>query len=287
MAKRFRETELWTKKWYRKLGSQGRDLWNYLHDNCNFAGILEMDCEVISLYLGFEVTPAKIKEVLRGKFLPISEETVFLPAFVLFQYGELSETSKPHKAVVKKLKAEGVWEEYVKRYLTLSDISDTVNEGLDNSSEKDPKGYLTLKDKDQDQEKDQVQDQDQDSQVFDAAESQKTAELLEGIRKPDDLIGFWNSTFAPKGYPYAPFTLGDSYTKKFFKINKRLLENRSSWKEYLTKIDSSKFLTTLKDGGKPAIVWVLEEANFDEVYAGKYNNRVDRIDAALDKLELN
>jgi hypothetical protein len=121
MAKRFTDTDKWKMAWFRKLGSQGRDLWNYLHDNCDASGFLELDLERMSFELGFQVTVEGIKSVLNGKFYFAAPDRIFLPAFIEFQYGELSEDCKPHLSVIKKLKKERVWEGYAKGYLTLKD----------------------------------------------------------------------------------------------------------------------------------------------------------------------
>ena len=45
MAKRFVDTGRWGKVWFRKLGSQGRDVWNFITDNCDAAGVWEIDLE--------------------------------------------------------------------------------------------------------------------------------------------------------------------------------------------------------------------------------------------------
>lgn len=135
MAKRFTDTDKWKKAWFRKLGSQGRDLWSYLHDNCDFAGFFEIDCGRISFELGFEVTLNLIGEVLNGRWEIITPDSIFLPAFIDFQYGVLNESVKPHQSVIRKMKSKGVWEQYAK-------------------------GYLTPKDKDKDKDKDKEQDKE-------------------------------------------------------------------------------------------------------------------------------
>jgi hypothetical protein len=150
LAKRFTDTEKWNRPWYRKLGANGRDLWNYLHENCDHAGFFDIDCEKLSFILGFEVTRQMINTVLRGKFLTVGSDRIFLFAFIEFQYGTLSETSRPHAAVIKKLKSERVWEEYVK--------------GIS-------KGIHTLKEQEQDKEQDKDQDKEKEKEAPCAAKS--------------------------------------------------------------------------------------------------------------------
>lgn len=157
MAKRFTDTDKWKMAWYRKLGAEGRDLWNYLHDNCDHAGFLEVDCERMTFELGFVVTLERIKSVLNGKFHVISPDRIFLPAFLDFQYGVLNELVKPHQAVIRKMKSQGVWEQYAK-------------------------GYPTLKDKEQDKDKDQDQAKDQEKEEGGLGETKTSARP---VRAPD------------------------------------------------------------------------------------------------------
>ena len=141
MAKRFTDTDKWKMAWFRKLGSQGRDLWYYIHDYCDNAGLLEIDLERFSFDLGFPVTFDMIDRVVNGKLVRVADDRVFLPAFVQFQYGELSPESKPHKSVIKSLQEEGI---------------DPVSfKPLQDSPKEYPKGIHTLKDKDKDKDRDQ------------------------------------------------------------------------------------------------------------------------------------
>lgn len=94
---------------------------------------------------------------------------------------------------------------------------------------------------------------------------------LAGINSPDELLQYWHENFLPKNYPAAPFTLGGPNQKTFFLINKRLIQNKSTWIDYLNRVNGSVFLTTKKRGGKPSLTWLLNESNFDDVWAGKYD----------------
>lgn len=104
MSKRFTATEKWDNSWFRKLGCQGRDLWFYLHDNCDAAGVIELDFEIISIQLGYEVTIDLIRTVLQNKCIVLTPTKVYLSGFIPFQYGTLSTKSNPHISVFKLLK---------------------------------------------------------------------------------------------------------------------------------------------------------------------------------------
>jgi hypothetical protein len=93
-----------------------------------------------------------------------------------------------------------------------------------------------------------------------------------GLKNPDELIILWNSTLAPKGFPYAPLQFSSSGADKFFQMNKLLHQNGKSWAEYITRITNSEFLTRRKRGGPPSVTWLFIESNFDDVMSGKYDN---------------
>jgi hypothetical protein len=108
VAKRFTDTDKWKMAWYRRLGAEGRDLWNYLHDNCDFAGFFEVDCERVSFELGFSVDMRRIQSVLNGKYQMVSEDRIFLPAFIEFQYGQLRDNNTVHQSVIRMMRKHGL-----------------------------------------------------------------------------------------------------------------------------------------------------------------------------------
>lgn len=113
MAKRFRDSELRNKAWYRELGARGRDLWNYLHDACDSAGIVDVDFKRIEFDLGAVYNNSDIDRVLNKKGVWLSEHRLFMPAFIEFQYGQLSEECKPHIPVIRSLNKRGIdWKQF-------------------------------------------------------------------------------------------------------------------------------------------------------------------------------
>lgn len=139
MAKRFTDTDKWKKPWYRKLGSRGRDIFNYLYENCDACGVLELDIERMAFDLGFEVSLRMVKESVRGRVKEFGTSKLFFYDFIEFQYGKLSESCKPHVSIINKLKTYGLFEGYAK--------------GLD-----------TLQEKEQDKEKDKVKEKEKEQE---------------------------------------------------------------------------------------------------------------------------
>src|SRR5688572_18734064 len=108
MAKRFTDTDKWKKRWYRELGSTMRDVWQYPLDHCDFAGIWEIDLEVLSFMIGEEITLERILDTFSCKVILLPDDKLFIPDFIEFQYGQLSEESKPHLSVIKRLQKLGI-----------------------------------------------------------------------------------------------------------------------------------------------------------------------------------
>ena len=68
MAKRFTDTNKWTDPWFRKLTPNEKLVFMYLVDNCDMAGFIELDLEVISFHTGIQISPLQgaIKGLTRG-----------------------------------------------------------------------------------------------------------------------------------------------------------------------------------------------------------------------------
>ena len=104
MAKRFTDTEIWRKKWFRSLKPRVKLFFYYLKDNCNCAGIWEEDMEAASFHLGCDLDRNEIIEALPEHIQMIKDNKWYLTKFVEFQYGTLNENCNPHKAVIRTLK---------------------------------------------------------------------------------------------------------------------------------------------------------------------------------------
>ena len=105
MAKRFIDTKIWDKAWFRKLSPKNKLFWIYLLTRCDHAGIWDADWEAAEFLIGEWVDFDELPTAITGKMKFIKgEDQYFIPAFIDFQYGELKENSKPHLSVIKRLK---------------------------------------------------------------------------------------------------------------------------------------------------------------------------------------
>ena len=107
MPKRFVDTDMYKKKWYRKLPLRIKCLWEWLRLSCDHAGVLEFDPERASFDLGDEFSWEDLK-YFEHRISKIKGDKIYLTDFISFQYGELTESCNPHKAIIKTIKKHGI-----------------------------------------------------------------------------------------------------------------------------------------------------------------------------------
>lgn len=100
--KRFTETGKWLDPWYRKLSPVAKLLWSFVTDNCDCTGTIELDVESASFHIGAKIEEKHVSE-LGTRVERTSDGKLFIPRFISFQYGELSESCPAHKPVFKLL----------------------------------------------------------------------------------------------------------------------------------------------------------------------------------------
>lgn len=108
MAKRFSDTEKWKKPFIRGLPSAYKLLWFYILDDCDHAGIWQADFEVARIRIGEQVDIDTAIRLFDVRIYPITKFKWFIPDFITFQYGELSEKNRMHKHVMEILDKHGL-----------------------------------------------------------------------------------------------------------------------------------------------------------------------------------
>lgn len=142
MAKRFTDTEKWKKAWFRKLSPLHKAFWVYLCDNCNHAGIWEVDFELAEMFLGEPLNVDEIKHIFEKQYIEIANGRKWLiKDFIDFQYGKLNPENRAHKSVIDILKKEGAYKPLKRGY----------------------QGYTVM---DKDKDKDKEKDKDKDKEAF-------------------------------------------------------------------------------------------------------------------------
>jgi hypothetical protein len=104
MAKRFTDTAKWKKEFIKGLSAKHKLLWFYILDDCDHAGIWEVDFEVASLRIGEDVNYEEAFVALGEQFEVIGKNRWWIRDFISFQYGALTEKNKMYKPVMEVLK---------------------------------------------------------------------------------------------------------------------------------------------------------------------------------------
>ena len=133
MGKRFTATEKWMDSWFRGLAPEHKLAWLYVLDNCDHAGVIEIDRELAEFQIGAAVGWEEFFDRCGDRLIGLAKGKHWVSKFIEFQYGTPSEDCKAHKPIFTSL--------------TKHQISQRVSKGY-------PEGINTLKDKEKDKEKD-------------------------------------------------------------------------------------------------------------------------------------
>jgi hypothetical protein len=104
MAKRFIDTNIFRKDFIRGLQAPYKLLWLYIINECDHAGMWDVEIDVAQTRLGLpEITEADALKSFAGKITVVGNKW-FIPDFIEFQYGELKEENRAHNSVIQILK---------------------------------------------------------------------------------------------------------------------------------------------------------------------------------------
>lgn len=105
MAKRFTCTDKWKKRFLREMKAAYKLLWLYILDDCDHAGIWEVDFDVACIRIGEDVREDMALNAFGDRIKVFDGgKKWFLRDFIDFQYGDLEPNNRMHKSVIEKLK---------------------------------------------------------------------------------------------------------------------------------------------------------------------------------------
>lgn len=109
MGKRFTDTNKYKKPFIRGLQGAYKLLWDFLYHDCDHAGIWIVDFEIAQSYIGKDM-PVNAKHALtyfndgEVRIIEIDNgKKWFIPSFIEFQYGQLTEKNRAHASVIQIL----------------------------------------------------------------------------------------------------------------------------------------------------------------------------------------
>lgn len=108
MAKRFTETDKWRDGWYLKLLPRYKLAWQYVCDNCDHAGIIEIVDTLANFQIGTDIDWEEFVAACEHRIEKLPNNKLWIKAFCEFQYGELNPDNRVHNSVLKRLEAAKV-----------------------------------------------------------------------------------------------------------------------------------------------------------------------------------
>ena len=108
MIKRFIDGDLFTKKFFREMSAQEKVLWFYITTSCTYDGFWE--CEEMQVKLYCNNFEGEIPKVIIDKLgmYRVDDEQWFLSKWIIFQYGILRPSVRPHNRIIERLERKGL-----------------------------------------------------------------------------------------------------------------------------------------------------------------------------------
>ena len=103
MAKRFVDSDIFKKRWWRKLPPRMKLFYFYMLTQCDHAGMYDVDLELAEFQIGMPVLKKEIDKHLKDHIMEIKDDKWFIKRFPEFQYGVLNPNVKAHASVIKIL----------------------------------------------------------------------------------------------------------------------------------------------------------------------------------------
>ena len=115
MAKRLTDTTKWTNRAFRAMPDKFKLLYLYLLDNCDAAGVIRIDLDLVGYTLGHSFSKAEVESALMGKVVFLAEDKLIIRNYIAFQNGDVtSSESKIAGSIRSALNSHGLLERYKK-----------------------------------------------------------------------------------------------------------------------------------------------------------------------------
>jgi len=87
--KRFTDCDKWRKEWWQNLSPSGKLLWYYITENCNVAGVWEVNFRLAEFQINAKINKEEIQRQFQKQIIVLAGGTKwFIRNFVKFQYGK-------------------------------------------------------------------------------------------------------------------------------------------------------------------------------------------------------
>ncbi len=220
MSKRFIDTELFRKQWFRRLPQDYKLFWVYVLTNCDISGVWEVDFDQ-AIFFGCKVDEKKAIDLLEKQvFVFGNGKRWFIIDFCDFQYGKLSTNSPVHKKIIQMLENHKI--DDLTLYHTLSN-----------------RVFGRVKEKEEDKDKEEDKEEEPKIQKINYAEFVKMlpAEYLKleselGIERAKKAVEILNNFKGSKGTKYK-----SDYLAIRSWVIKRIQEDETKLNKSIGKVD--------------------------------------------------
>lgn len=115
MSNRFTDTAKWSDSWFQNLEPAFKLAWLYIIDNCDNAGVLDLNRRLADFQIGMPIDWETFISDSDGRVVVLESGKVWARTFVVYQQrgAELNEANKAHQQVIRLLKANGIYEDYL------------------------------------------------------------------------------------------------------------------------------------------------------------------------------
>lgn len=252
MAKRFVDTTLYDKAWFRKLPPRIKCLWEYIRLKCDNAGVVDFDPELASFQIGEDVSWEDLS-YLRDQVDTLGGTKIIILDFIQFQYGTLSEACKPHRPII----------DLVKKHK----ISERVSKGY-------RKGIETLEEKDK-----TIQEKEKEKEILDYDYSNDKDEVIVHEPPPNlnpaQIVDLFNSKVAPqsKMQRYCSHSFPPQAVEDFrILIGYPDFSTLEKFESYFARVLESTWLTKKRPR---SLLWLMKPDNAFKVISGEYQDYSD------------
>ena len=137
MSKRYTDTDKWKKIWFRKLKNDHKVFWMYVLDQCDHAGIWEVDFELASYFCN-GIKESEIRKTFVKQYHEFDDgKRWFIKDFIEFQYRGLDESNRVHNSVINILKRHGLFKGLIRPLYEAKDKDIYKNQLKDQDKEKE------------------------------------------------------------------------------------------------------------------------------------------------------
>lgn len=106
MAKRFTDTTKWDDDWFLSLSPAMKCVWGYLCDNCDGGtGLMKLSFKKMSILVGIDTNRADLALHLDNRIHWVSDDIIWIPAYLNAQFKHMSPSNKAHVNMAKKVVA--------------------------------------------------------------------------------------------------------------------------------------------------------------------------------------